>query len=302
MRRLSLFVVVAALAWSPGALAQGPAQAEVHFQRARQLYEEGDFNLALVEFKRAYEVSPSYRVLYNIAQVNIQLFNYAAARQALEQFLKDGGSDISEAKRGQAEADLKMLAGRTAFLSVSTKPAGASVAIDDLAPVRAPFLEPVMVNAGQRKLVVTREGYEPVTRVVTLAGGDRSDLAIELKPVPVAAPAVEHPVTVSRPSYVPAVVGWTAAGVFTVSAVVVGALYLGKESEIDDARDPATPVTPQQRENLESSADRLAVTADVLGLVALGCAAAGLYFTLRPPHAVERTALRPAPRGVAFSF
>src|SRR5262245_54376929 len=74
---------------SPGA---GPSpevvtEAKQRFDRGLELYAEGEYPLALIEFTRAYELVPNYRVLYNIGQVCIQLGQYANARRALEEYL-----------------------------------------------------------------------------------------------------------------------------------------------------------------------------------------------------------------------
>lgn len=300
----------------PSDKAEGAKAAEVHFQRARQLYEEGDFNLALVEFKRAYEVSPSYRVLYNIAQVNIQLFNYAAARVALERFLKDGGKDISDTKRGQAEADLRMLRDRTAFLQVTTKPAGADVTVDDMPVGHAPFEEPLLVNAGQRKVIVSRAGYVSATRFVTLAGGDRSDLNVELTavpegPKPIYVAPTSTPTTTTHANYTPAIIGWVATGALAVSTAIVGGLYLSEESKIRDLSDPnkerSTPVTREAADDAMASADRLAIAADILGIATVGAGLVSLYFTFRPPKVETTTSaasvrVRPTVNGFAGTF
>ena len=41
------------------------AEARAHFSRGVEFYKEGDYRTALIEFKRAYEVLPNYKVLYN---------------------------------------------------------------------------------------------------------------------------------------------------------------------------------------------------------------------------------------------
>lgn len=279
-------------------------QAEEHFRRAKQLYDEGDFALALIEFRRAYELSPNYRVLYNIGQVNIQLYNYAAARKTLEKYLEDGGSDISATRKSQVAADLKMLAERTAFLQIAVKPA-ADVTIDEQPVGKAPFSEPLLVNAGQRKIIVSRQGFISETKVVTLAGGDRKDLRFELAPVPKEGkPVVIVPKTVTSKSYTPAVLGWIGTGTLAIGAGIVGGFYLSKESEIDSMSQPDRVVTRQAAQDAESSATRLAVIADVLGLAAVGAGLASLYFTLRPPQSETMTTgrLRLTPTGVAGTF
>ena len=43
-------------------------RAQGHFQRGVELYGERNYDGALAEFSRAHELSPNYRVLYNLAQ------------------------------------------------------------------------------------------------------------------------------------------------------------------------------------------------------------------------------------------
>lgn len=270
-------------------------EAELRFLRARQLFDEGDYALALVEFNRAYELSPNYRVQFNIAQIHIQLFNYAAARTALEKFLREGGAEIPEARKAQAESDLQMLKGRTAYLKIATVPPTAEVFVDDAPLGEGPFTTPVLVNAGQRKVTVTRAGFVPQTKAVTLAGGDKQDLTIELVPVPVDdRPEGPKLTTVTKDNYAPAIIGWSATGVLGIGAAVFGGLYLSKESDLrglENAKD--NNLTSSNRADHEASATRLAVAADVFGVLAIGTAAVSLYFTLRPPQTETLTTASP---------
>lgn len=292
-------------------------EAEGHFARARQLFDEGDHALALIEFQRAYDLSPNYRVLYNIGQVEIQLFHYAAARVALEKFLSDGGAEVAPQRRAQAEQDLRMLGERTAFLRVVTIPP-ADVVIDDQAPIPGPFPKHLLVNAGQRKIVVSRPGYLTVTRAVTLAGGDDKEIDIDLVPVPEAPkPVVVLPPSPAptHPNFVPAAIGWSATGALAIGAAIVGGVYLGKQADIDALDDPKREVSRKTADDAAASAKSLAITADILGLAAIGTGLLSLYFTLRPPHA-EATAssmhevraarsawrLYPTPAGLAGTF
>jgi hypothetical protein len=279
--------------------------AEERFLRARQLYDEGDFALALVEFRRAYDLAPNYRVLYNIGQVNIQLFNYAAARIALEKYLQDGGTEIPAPRRSQAETDLKMLRERTAYLQIVTVPGGSDVIIDEMPVGKAPFEEPLLVNAGQRKITVNRSGYASQTRYITLAGGDRNDVRFELVAQPTGDKSVIVVPMTTHKNYTPAVIGWIATGTLALAAGVVGGLYLSKESEIDDLSKPATPVSPQAAHDASASATRLAVAADVIGLAAIGTGLVSLYFTLRPPRTevpATTTGIRLVPNGLRATF
>lgn len=280
-------------------------EAELRFQRARQLFDEGDYALALVEFKRAYDLSPNYRVLFNIAQIQIQLLDYASARVALEKFLRDGGTEIAAPKRAQTEADLQMLRQRTAHLALTTSPS-ADVTIDDIAAGSTPLASPLLVNAGQRKVVVSRTGFVPFAKVITLAGGDSLDLSVTLVPMPERTPGGPQLVTRTTKNYTPATVGWIATGVLGVGSAVFGGLYLSKQSQIDDLNDPRNAVSDVTRKDTEASATRLAVAADVFGVLAIAAAATSVYFSIRPPdtETVTTAKLRitPTPAGMMATF
>jgi len=70
-RRLLALVAAAGIAAStPDAFgdAAGEREARAHFERGDQLLKIGQFDDAIVEFKRAYELSPAPGLLFNIAQ------------------------------------------------------------------------------------------------------------------------------------------------------------------------------------------------------------------------------------------
>src|SRR5689334_22666620 len=54
-------------------------RARVHYERGLQLFNEENYEAALFEFERAYELAPSYKILYNMARIQRQQNNYAAA-------------------------------------------------------------------------------------------------------------------------------------------------------------------------------------------------------------------------------
>lgn len=306
IRSLSVVVLTAMLAHTSLASAQDapaadtpattpkgdPKEAQDHFQRARTLYDEGDFKLALVEFKRAYELSPNYRVLYNIGQVSIQLQDYAAALRTLERYLEEGGTEVPASRKAQVDADIKMLVGRTAYLSVTTKPP-ADISIDDQPAGHAPFREPLLVNAGPRKITASKPGFLPTTRNVTLAGGDRQDVSMELTPVPKDQVFVVQSRT--EKSYTPAIVGWTATGALAVTTVILGVIALGKKSDLDEFSKPTNLVRPDDRLKAESSATTFSVATDIFAIATVAVGAVATYFTLRPPMTTSNEAAPPKP-------
>src|SRR5947209_7085814 len=85
-------------------------EAAKHFQRGVDLYNDGDFRGALVEFKRAYTTWPRSNVLYDIGQTEFQLLEYAAALRSMERYLAETGPNA--AHRSEVETTVEVLRGR----------------------------------------------------------------------------------------------------------------------------------------------------------------------------------------------
>src|SRR5690349_11541014 len=93
----TLLVSGAAFAQVPGVAGPVPPanpansdEAQMRFKRGLELYDEQDFQNALIEFRRAYELQPTYKILYNLGQVCYQLTEYACALRNFEKYLKEG--------------------------------------------------------------------------------------------------------------------------------------------------------------------------------------------------------------------
>lgn len=255
-------------------------QARAHHRRGLELYDEGDYRLAVVELERAYAVSGSYKVLFNIGQVYFQLASYAKARRAFEQYLREGGAEINDARRAEVEKDLATLRARTARMNVRANVQGADVSIDDTFAGKAP-LEGVLVDAGTRRIRVSSPGHAAGTRDVTLAGGDVQTITIEL--------------TESKPDVVVTTTGlpgktiaaWIATGVLAAGAAGTGIAASAAASTYDTKRGTPIAGSPEQaRDDLErqrSLVRGLAIATDVLMVSTLVVGGIALYLTLREP-------------------
>src|SRR5215467_4367472 len=125
-------VILAASLVASTARAQAPApptdtveEARVHYHRGLELFDDGDFKLALVELERAYVLAPTYKLLFDIGQVHYQLNDYAKARGALERYLAEGKEDVPADRREQVEHDLATLRSRTARVTLRANVSGA---------------------------------------------------------------------------------------------------------------------------------------------------------------------------------
>src|SRR5580704_8314877 len=237
VKRLAFALVVLA---SPFAIADTKIdEAKAHFKSGTDLYDENNFRGALVEFQRAYELAPSYKILYNIGQVDMELQDYAGALVAYRRYLREGGSDVPPARVGQVKEELEKLSHRVGRIVVQTAP-GAEVLVDDIRVGFAPLPEPATVNTGRHQVTVHVTGHEADSRVIDIAGQQDVTVAIDND---LAAPGgggggggSAPSVPAGPPSRAPMITAWTFTGVFGVAATITGIIALSDSSSLSDLR------------------------------------------------------------------
>ncbi len=309
-------------------------EASRRFKRGIELFGEGDYRAALIEFRRANELAPNYNVLYNIGNVYFQLQDYANALTSFEKYIAEGGSNIDAKRRADVEKDIEKLRTRVARVEISTSVPDADVAIDDMPVGKTPFTKPLLVNPGRHRITATKEGRTAAVRTIEVASFDAVNVALDL-PELVAKPADTGPVATTIPTATATTpttstgpvappppppksipwAGWGVTGALAVGAIATGALALSKNSELAELRTVEagqTPATPQQLQDAASSTGTLALVSDVFTGAAVIAGVVTLVFTLRaptPPAAaspaktgfVKRLDLGVSPTGVNLS-
>jgi hypothetical protein len=262
-------------------------EASRRFEHAIKLYEDGDYSVALAEFERVYELVPDYRVLYNIGQVSIQLGHYARALLTLREYVARGGNELPGDRAKSVQADLDLLAGRTATIALEVEPEGVEVTVDGKIVGTTPLTDPVVVDVGERRLELKKAGFVSQEQMLSLAGGDRYAAQVKLVPESAVAdkPTTSPPIAGFPPGALrptpPKVrtgvwIGYGAAGALAAGAVVSGILGASSAGDLKDLRD-----TPSSgRSELDHAHDRAKtqlLIADVLGAAAIVTGAITLY-------------------------
>jgi hypothetical protein len=254
---VALVLATSALVVTTGAEAQAPApptpaaastpaaaptpaatqEAKERFERSQKLYAEGAYEQALIEAQRAYELAPTYKLLFNIGQIQAQLGNYAGALRAFERYLRDGGAEIKADRRALVSTEIESARARTATVRVQANVPGIEVVLDGR-PVEGADLAALLVNAGVRKFEARKPGYQPADRVLTLAGGDTVELNFELAEVapPVVAPVREAPKPVRKVVEVPSYtwIGWVTTGFLAAGALGTGVGAMIQQGSVED--------------------------------------------------------------------
>jgi len=271
-------------------------EAGERYSRGLSLYSGGEYLLALVEFERAYQLSPNYRVLYNVGQVRIQLARYSKAREALEEYLRQGGAEITGERRKAVEADLLMLAERTAKLNIVSNEPGADITVDGVSIGTTPLAEPVVVDAGEHSVEARKNGFYGKSTRVTLAGRDDLEVRLDISKIPDAsAVVVQGPSGPTHPDRTPVYIGWATTGALAVTAGVFGYLGVTKANDLESMRTDYG-VTRQQLDDTKASARTLFMIADITGAAAVVAAGASVYFTLATSGGSTEKAPPPKPK------
>jgi hypothetical protein len=286
MEKLNIRVVAILFGtlWSLGRAAHADTkidEARARVQSGTELYDENNFRGALVEFQRAYELAPSYKILFNIAQVELELQDYAGALTAYTRYLREGGPDVPPDRVTQVSAEIERLKGRVGHVTIQTA-AGAEVLIDDVSIGYAPLPEAAAVNAGQHKIVVHAAGRDPVTRIMDVAG--RQDVTVALDKNAPGTPAIAgKPAPEGPRSNVPMYVAWSVAGGFAIASGVSAMVARSDANELATLRG-SFPVTQAALEAQRSKTARAALLTDGLAVAAIVSGGVALYLTLTRSH------------------
>jgi len=263
---------------APGAAATPNTvkDAAAHYERGLKFYDDNDFEAARIEFERAYALSPTYKVLFNIGHCYRALNNYADALKSLQRYLVEGGESVPSDRRELVETEISELKQRVAKLMVVANLEGVDVRVDDVPVGKTPLSKPLMINPGRRKVAGTKAGFFPATEVVTVSSADNVTVRLELQ-----APASSTPERKKEhSSYVVPIVG------FGVTAALLGTgigMGLAAQSAQDDrtAKLNTPGVTQKTLDDAHSKMRTFAVLADVFFASAVVAGAASGYLTFR---------------------
>jgi tetratricopeptide (TPR) repeat protein len=244
--------------------------ARVAYGKGQTAFAAGRYDEARIAFEEAFAAVPNPIVLLSVSESRAKLGQLKEATAALERYLvlRPDAPD-----RADVEAKIKALGSTPAFVTVTSKPPGAQLTIDD-APTPQTAPAQLELSPGKHVLKYALPGHVSNSEVLEVDPGARYELEVVLQPAPPEAPP---PVAVAPPPAAPpapptAAIWITAslgaAGIITGS--VLGILALKAKSDYD-----AMPT-----EEGADKGERLALFADVgfgIGIMALTTTAVLLF-------------------------
>jgi hypothetical protein len=287
---------------------EGKKEAGERFKRGVKLQEEGNPEAAIIEFERAYQLAPNYRVLYNIGVIYRDRGDKASALRTFEKYLADGGSEIDAKRRKEVEADVTRLRDVVALVTVKVNVPGVDVTIDDNPIGASPFAQPILVNVGRRRFEASKEGYTTQSKFLVLAGGDKQTLELTMKeiksapattvimssaPPPPTAPPPPSATTPPAPVDSGAgqrTVGYVIGGVGVAGLALGGVMGLLAHSNWNSANCTNRLCTSTEAQDKANSANSQATVSTVAFSLGGLATAAGIVILLLAPSAPETSA------------
>ena len=258
-------------------------QARQHFSQGTKLYKDGDFDAALVQFERAYEVKPNYKVLYNIGQAYFQLRQYVEARDAMTRYVSEGGSQLEGERLAAVTKDLADLQKRIANVSITVNVEGASVLVDGRQVGTTPLSSAIAVSEGQRTISVEAPGRGVLQRLVRVAGGEQQTLTINFEEAPVAAASSKAPPE-PKPAHLGAGFWVTAIGAVALGGGAGVTGYFALKAQHDNrSQQKQFGVSAGQLDDSNRHAKTFALTTDILGGAAIVCASVATIIWINTP-------------------
>ncbi len=281
--KLAIFTFALAIAIGAAAADEASGEAGKHFQRGVDLYTEGDYRGALVEFKKAYTLVPRASVLYDIGEASYQLQDYAAALKSFERFLAETGPNANH--RAEVEYTVEVLRARIGRIVLSTNGRGCEVSIDDQSVGVTPLFDPLPVSIGMRRIAVNCPARPVEVRRVEVATGDtvRVDVHFGAPPAPSVLPSFAIPAAAPRDptsARKPLLAAWISSALLAAAAIGTGTSALVESSELGALKRqfPVQHATLDQKATLDTG---LSITTDVLIAATVAVVAISTYYTVK---------------------
>jgi hypothetical protein len=304
--------LVTAMAWllaaavvPAAAAADADTEAKQVYQQGVEAFEDGRFDDAAQAFRRAYELKPSWKLLYNMGQSEAAARRYGLALDAFEKYLVGGGDEIQGDRREEVLGEIQRLRVLVGVVEVQA-PDGTELLIDGYSHGKVPFSGPVRVAAGEHQAVLRLGDEVLLEKKLGVAGGMTTVLvakaetakpAVGPPPKGERTPASDEPEPEGPGTGGKRVWTWVALGVGAAALIgggVTGGLAMGKEKDLlgkcDGTQCPAS---------LEGEADTVRtmnLTADILYGVGAAAVIAGivLFFVEPTGEAEPQVAVAPA--------
>jgi hypothetical protein len=166
----------------PAPSPQDAAEAKKRFAAGLKLYSEHAYTEALAEFESSYRLGGRPSALRNIAQCHRDMRHFADAYEAYDRLLKVHGAQLSAGDRDAVTHALDELSDLSGAISVASSEAGANVELDGTPLGVTPLSAAKRVSLASHHVVVTKAGFEPFEKDVSVQSNQSVTVDAALAP------------------------------------------------------------------------------------------------------------------------
>lgn len=144
--------------------------AKQHFQEGSEFFEQKKFEDAVRAFRAAYEIKPTWKLHYNIAQAETAAKRYGLALEQFESYLAKGGDDVLADREQEVLREIDRLRLLVGVLEVDASP-GTEVYVDAIHRGTVPLKGLIRVAVGDHHVTMKYAGKAIFSRRLKIAGG-----------------------------------------------------------------------------------------------------------------------------------
>jgi hypothetical protein len=159
------------------------AEARAHFDKGKELSNEGAWAAALAEFLASRELYPTWGNTLGAASSLRKLARFDEALDMFEILLRDFPGALSNDVRTAAQREVVELRGLVGTIEIDGAELGAAITVDGRPRGEYPAPSPLRVAAGTHVVRVAKEGFEPFEQRVDVAGNRTARVNAVLRPL-----------------------------------------------------------------------------------------------------------------------
>jgi hypothetical protein len=149
---------------------------------AKELSDDNNFAGALVEFKKAQQISGNPRIGLNIGLCEKALLHYSRAIDAWQRELDDASGKLSASEIAELKNAIDVVSRYVTSITVTTNQDGAALFVDEQASGTTPLAGPVRIDVGKHRLRLTKAGFTAAEQEVDVAAGPTTAVTLRLEP------------------------------------------------------------------------------------------------------------------------
>lgn len=142
------------------------------FAKGTEAYRDVEFAEALLLFEEAYKLRPTYKILFNIAQTQLELRRPHLALEAFEKYMVEGGKNIDDDRRDEVVREIRKLR-RVVGEIIVLGQTGTECRIDDEHVGFLPLDRPLRLESGNHEITIHLHGEIVCRKEVEIVAGKK---------------------------------------------------------------------------------------------------------------------------------